>query len=67
MCLGEEGLEWLIELFNAIFRTTKKPHEWICSKIMTLHKNKADIENCNNYRGTKLLSHTLKSWKKVIE
>ena len=26
-CLGEEGLEWLAELFNVIFRTTKMPRE----------------------------------------
>jgi len=26
-CLGEEGLEWLTELFNVIFSTAKIPRE----------------------------------------
>nr|XP_016438529.1 PREDICTED: uncharacterized protein LOC107764476 [Nicotiana tabacum] len=26
-----------------------------------------DIQNCNNYRGIKLLSHTMKVWERVIE
>jgi len=26
-CLGEEGLKWLTELFNVIFRTVKMPEE----------------------------------------
>jgi len=26
-CLEEEGLEWLTELFNVIFRTAKMPEE----------------------------------------
>ena len=24
-CLGEEGMEWLADLFNVIFRTVKMP------------------------------------------
>ncbi|KAG5632588.1 hypothetical protein H5410_004305 [Solanum commersonii] len=30
------------------------------------HK-KGGIQNCNKYRGIKLLSHTMKAWKKVVE
>ena len=26
-CLGEEGLEWLTQLFNVIYRTAKMPRE----------------------------------------
>ncbi|KAG5627424.1 hypothetical protein H5410_012642 [Solanum commersonii] len=32
-----------------------------------LYKNKGDIQNCNNYRGIKLLSHTMKIWERVVE
>ena len=42
-CLGEEGLEWLTELFNVIFRTAKMPEEWRSSKIIHLYKNKGDV------------------------
>ena len=56
-CLGEEGLEWLTELF---LKTVKMPNEWRASTIISLYKNKGDIQDCNNYRGIKLLSHTTK-------
>ena len=58
-CLGEKGLEWLTEFFNVIFRTAKMSKEWRFSILIPLHKNKCDIQDCNNYRGIKLLSYTL--------
>ena len=42
-CLGEEGLDWLTELFNVIFRTVKMPTEWRTSTIILLYKDKGDI------------------------
>jgi len=42
-CLGEEGLEWLLELFNVIFRTAKMPEEWRSSTFIPLYKNKGVI------------------------
>ena len=66
-CLGEEGLEWLTELFNVILRTARMPREWRFSTVIPLYKNKGDIQDCNNYRGIKLLSHTMKLWERVIE
>ncbi|MCF7184020.1 reverse transcriptase family protein [Corynebacterium sp. MC-13] len=32
-----------------------------------MYKNKGDIQNYNNYRGIKLLSHTMKVWERVVE
>ena len=66
-CLDEEGLEWLTELFNVIFRTAKMPREWRSSTVITLYKNKGDIQDYNNIRDIKLLSHTTKLWERVIE
>ena len=34
---------------------------------MSLHKNKGDIQKCSNYRGIKLMNHTMKFWERVIE
>jgi len=59
-CLGEEGLEWLTELFNVIFTTAKIAEKWRSSTVIPLYKNKVDIQDCNNFRGIKLLSHTMK-------
>ncbi|XP_019261992.1 PREDICTED: uncharacterized protein LOC109239855 [Nicotiana attenuata] len=35
--------------------------------MIPLYKNKGDIQNCNNYRGTKLLSHTMKVLERVVK
>ena len=43
------------------------PREWRFSTVIPLYKNKWDIQDPNNYRGIKLLSHTMKSWERVIE
>ncbi|XP_019260539.1 PREDICTED: uncharacterized protein LOC109238517 [Nicotiana attenuata] len=49
------------------FGTKRMPEEWRQSLIVPLYKNKGDIQNCNNYRGIKLLSHTMKVWERVVE
>jgi len=64
--LGKAGLEWLSELFNVIFRTAKMPREWRASIVIPLYKNRGDIQDCDNFRGIKLLSHTMKLWERVI-
>ncbi|XP_070056710.1 uncharacterized protein [Nicotiana tomentosiformis] len=58
--VGRAGLEWLTGFFNVIFRTNKMPEEWRWSTMVPLYMNKGDIQSCNNYRGIKLLNHTMK-------
>jgi len=41
--LGEEGLDWLTELFNVIFSIVKIPNEWRVSTIIPPYKDKSDI------------------------
>ncbi|KAL5131500.1 LINE-1 retrotransposable element ORF2 protein [Glycine soja] len=65
--LGDRGLEWLTELFNEIMRSKRMPEEWRRSTLVSIYKNKGDIQNCANYRGIKLMSHTMKLWERVIE
>ncbi|KAF3660335.1 Clathrin heavy chain 1 [Capsicum annuum] len=57
---GETGLRWLTGLFNGIFKTTKMSEAWRWSTMIPLYKNKGDIQSSNNYRGIKLLSHSMK-------
>ena len=66
-CLGEEGIQWLTSLFNVIWRTHIMPEEWRSSTLIPIYKNKGDAQVCGNYRGIKLLSHTMKLWERVIE
>ena len=66
--LGEEGIRWLTNLFNIILRTHKMPEEWRNNILITLFKNNnGDAKICRNYRGIKLLSHTMKMWERMIE
>ena len=34
---------------------------------MPLYKGKGDIKECGNYRGIKLMSHSMKLWEREIE
>jgi len=54
-------------LFNKIFLRAKMLEEWRLSEIIPIYKNKGDAQACSNYRGIKLLSHTMKLWERVIE
>ncbi|KAF3618970.1 putative pre-mRNA-processing factor 6-like [Capsicum annuum] len=65
--VGEAGVRWLTGLFNEIFRTAKMPEAWRWSTMIPLYKNKGDIQSCNNYRGIKLLSHSMKIWERVVK
>jgi hypothetical protein len=42
------------------------PNEWRSISV-PIYKNKEDIQSCTNYRRIKLISHTMKLWKRVIE
>jgi hypothetical protein len=65
-CLGDIAIVWLTKLFNHIFRSNKMPDEWR-SILVLIYKNKGDIQSCTNYRGIKLMSHTMKLWERVID
>src|SRR3954470_20176774 len=66
-CMGEVEVQWLTRLFNRIFETRKMPDAWRHSIVVPIYKNKSDIQNCTNYRGIKLMSHTMKLWERIIE
>ena len=43
------------------------PDEWRRSVLVSLYKDKKDIKECGNYRGIKLMSHTMKLWGRIIK
>jgi hypothetical protein len=43
------------------------PDEWRRNILVLIFKNKGDIQSYTNYRGIKLMSHTMKLWERVIE
>ena len=66
-CLGDWGVHQLTKIFNAIMQSGKMPDEWRESTITPIYKDKGDHMNCTNYRGIKLLSHTMKLWECIID
>ncbi|KAI5085121.1 NACHT, LRR and PYD domains-containing protein 12 isoform X3 [Silurus meridionalis] len=66
-CLGEMGVEFLTRLFNKILEGGRMPEEWRRSVLVPIFKHKGDVQTCSNYRGIKLISHTMKLWERVVE
>ena len=65
--LGEKATVWLQSLFNRMLAGERMPREWRESWVVPLYKGKGDAQECKNYRGIKLLSHTMKVWERVME
>ncbi|KAI5086583.1 butyrophilin-like protein 3 [Silurus meridionalis] len=66
-CLGEVAVEFLTRLFNRILEGERMPEEWRRSVLVPIFKHKGDVQSCSNYRGIKLISHTMKLWERVVE
>ena len=66
-CLGEEGIDILWDLFNKIYQQEKIPDAWRNSLLVPIYKDKGDIQDCANYRGIKLMAHTMKIYERIIE
>ncbi|KAK3524445.1 hypothetical protein QTP70_029322 [Hemibagrus guttatus] len=66
-CLGEAAVEFLTSLFNRVLKSERMPEEWRRSVLVPIFKNKGDVQSCSNYRGIKLMSHTMKLWERVVE
>ncbi|KAK3507467.1 hypothetical protein QTP70_021829, partial [Hemibagrus guttatus] len=66
-CLGEAAVEFLASLFNRVLESERTPEEWRRSVLVPIFKNKGDVQSCSNYRGIKLMSHTMKLWERVVE
>ena len=58
--LGNKGVEFLVNFCNRLLRGEKMPDEWRKSVLVPWYKGKGDIKKCGNYRGIKLMSHTMK-------
>ncbi|KAK3514046.1 hypothetical protein QTP70_002507 [Hemibagrus guttatus] len=66
-CLGEAAVDFLTSLFNRVLESERMPEEWRRSVLVPIFKNKGDVQSCSNYRGIKLMSHTMKLWERVVE
>ena len=66
-CMVEMGIEFLTRLFNRLLMGKRIPEEWRRSVLIPIYKNKGDAQCCGNYRGIKLMGHTMKIWERIIE
>ena len=66
-CLGEIALEFLTKLYNRTMESERMPEEWRDSILIPIFKNKGDVQSCSNYRGIKLISHSMKLWERGVE
>jgi len=57
----------LWDLMTKIYEEEKIPSEWRDSAIIPIYKEKGNIQDCSNYRGIKLMSHTMKIWERINE
>ena len=65
--LGELAVEFLMTQFNNMLENEEVLEEWRKSVLVPIYKNKGETQECGNYRGIKLMSHTMKMWKRVID
>ena len=66
-CMRKMGIKFLTRLFSRLLVGERMPEEWRRSVLIPIYKNKGDAQCCGNYRGIKLISHTMKVWERIIE
>ena len=67
IALGTKGVQFLANFFNRPLGGKKMPNEWRRSVLVPLYKGKGNAKECGNYRGIRLMSHTMKLWESVID
>ena len=65
--LGKEGVDMFLDLLQKIFEQDKILEEWRDSLIVPIFKQKEDIQDSGNYRGIKMISHTMNIWERIVD
>jgi hypothetical protein len=64
---GNVGVIWLTGLLNQVMREEEMPNAWRKSTTVSIYKRKGDVLLCQNYRGIKLLAHTMKLFERILD
>jgi hypothetical protein len=64
--LGGNGTQILLKIFRKAWAEGKIPHDWEIGVLIPIYK-KGDRLDCNNYRGTTLLSVVAKTYERILE
>ena len=65
--LRNEGIDTLWSLMQKIFHEERMPDSWRESTLIPIFKEKGDVQAYENYRGIKLVSHTLKLFERIMD
>ena len=65
-CLGEVAVKFLTRTFKKTLDTERMLEEWRSVPVL-IFKNKGDMQSCGICRGTKLMSHIINLWERVVE
>ncbi|VDO98643.1 unnamed protein product [Heligmosomoides polygyrus] len=65
--LGDLGINRLTQFLNRITKEGKISDDWRNSTIVPIFKQKGDASECSNYRGIKLISHTMKIYERLVD
>ena len=58
--MSERAVKFLMKLFNMISDVQRMPGECRKGLLVLIFNNKDDVQTSSNYRGIKLISHTMK-------
>ena len=64
---GEPVIEELHRIYENIMKEEQGAKEWEESLTAVVFKGKGDALECGNYRGIRLLEHSMKVWEKILE
>jgi len=62
---GHVGVQWMVDLYNAVVQEGKVPDDWCTSWIVSAYMGTGDAMDCGSYRGIKLLEHAMKVFERV--
>ena len=60
--VGDAGIESMETTMNEVM-SRGMPSSWWYSEIIPIYKGKGSVLECGNYRGIKVMSHTMKLWE----
>ena len=61
--LAKQDIGYVVEAMNQVLQQGI----WRKSRMVPIYKGKGDILECTNYRGIKLMCHSMKLWERLIE
>ena len=64
--VGGAGIESMETSMNDIMNRGM-PSSWRYCEVSPIYKGNGSVLECGNYRGIKLMSHTMKLWERIIE